>query len=111
MGDQKLTSQAKEDNERLGPILLQNSRASRVIAASWELHRPRLAANSVGSGGAALIETSDATGQSHSTPGRYALWWWATDQLAEAPQILGDGRQRELKLGAAWTSQPEPAEP
>ena len=37
--------------------------------------------------------------------------WWATDQFAEAPQILGDGGKRELELGAAWTSQPEPTEP
>ena len=58
-----------------------------------------------------FTETSNATEQSHNTPGRHALWWWATDQFAEAPQILGDGRERELELGAAWTSQSEPTEP
>ena len=37
-------------------------------------------------------------------------WWWASDEFAEASQVLGDGGKGELELGAAWTAQPEPTE-
>ena len=94
---------------RFEPILLQKSPLKFVIAP-WQLDRAYLPLPRSGGDGT-LTETPNATGESHSTPGGYALWWWATDQSAEAAQILGDGGERELELCAAWTSQSEPAEP
>jgi hypothetical protein len=48
----------------------------------------------------------DAGRNSCSIPG--GQWRWASDHFAEAPQVLSDGRECELELGAAWTAQPEP---
>jgi hypothetical protein len=39
------------------------------------------------------------------------MWWWATNQLTETPEVLGNGCKRELELGAAWTPQSQPTEP
>jgi hypothetical protein len=36
---------------------------------------------------------------------------WARDQRREAPQVLGDGGQNELVLGASWATQPKATEP
>ena len=52
----------------------------------------------------------------HSTQlSRYAMrvgssGWWPSDQRCEPPQVLGDGGQNELILGASWTAQSKPAE-
>jgi len=35
---------------------------------------------------------------------------WSSDQRCEPPQVLGDGGQNELNLGASWTTQSKPAE-
>ena len=36
--------------------------------------------------------------------------WWSSDQRCEPPQVLGNGSQNELILGASWTAQSKPAE-
>jgi hypothetical protein len=56
------------------------------------------------------VRHRDAIEHSRDAPGHHG-WWWATDQFAEASQILGDCRERELELCAAWTSQSQPTEP
>ena len=37
-------------------------------------------------------------------------WWRPRNQRCEPSQVLGDGGQYELILGASWTTQPKPAE-
>jgi hypothetical protein len=49
-------------------------------------------------------------GSSRNARGTYG-WRWTSDQFAEAAQVLGDGRQGELKLRPAWAPQSEPAQP
>ena len=49
-------------------------------------------------------------------PPRYAIHrapsgWRPGDQRCEPPQVLGDGGQNKLILGASWTAQSKPAEP
>jgi hypothetical protein len=36
--------------------------------------------------------------------------WWSSDQRCEPPQVLGNGSQNKLILGASWTAQSKPAE-
>ena len=36
--------------------------------------------------------------------------WRSRNQRCEPSQVLGDGGQYELILGASWTTQPKPAE-
>jgi hypothetical protein len=36
--------------------------------------------------------------------------WRPRDQGCEPPQVLSDGGQNKLILGASWTTQPKPAE-
>ena len=36
--------------------------------------------------------------------------WWSRNQRCEPPQVLGDGSQNELILGASWTAQSKAAE-
>jgi len=37
--------------------------------------------------------------------------WWSRDQRREAPQILSDGSQNKLILGASWATKPKPTKP
>ena len=37
--------------------------------------------------------------------------WWSRNQRREAPQILSDGSQNKLILGASWTTKPKPTKP
>jgi hypothetical protein len=37
--------------------------------------------------------------------------WWSRNQRREAPQILSDGSQNQLVLGAPWTTKPKPTKP
>src|SRR5690348_8999922 len=38
-------------------------------------------------------------------------WWRVRDQLREAPEVLGDGREHELVLCATRATQTQPAQP
>ena len=38
-------------------------------------------------------------------------WWWSRNQRREAPQILSDGSQNKLILGASWTTKSKPTKP
>ena len=71
--------------------------------------RPVLPLAPLGAAALMLTETRYCTEHLHRTRSRYR-WRWATNQFAEAAQVLGDGGERELELGAAWTSQSESAE-
>lgn len=46
---------------------------------------------------------------------RYAIQspsrWWSRSQRSEAPQILSDGSQNKLILGASWATKPKPTKP
>jgi hypothetical protein len=37
--------------------------------------------------------------------------WWSRNQRREAPQILSDGSQNKLVLGAPWTTTPKSTKP
>src|SRR3977135_1695202 len=37
--------------------------------------------------------------------------WWSRNQRCEPPQVLGDGSQNKLILGASWATQSKPTEP
>ncbi|MET4035861.1 hypothetical protein ABIB94_007558 [Bradyrhizobium sp. JR7.2] len=37
--------------------------------------------------------------------------WWSRNQRREPPQILSDGSQNKLVLGAPWAAQSKSAEP
>jgi hypothetical protein len=37
--------------------------------------------------------------------------WWSRNERREAPQILSDGSQNKLVLGAPWATKPEPTKP
>ena len=38
-------------------------------------------------------------------------WWWSDDELGEPAEVLRDGGQHKLELGAAWPAQSQTAEP
>lgn len=37
--------------------------------------------------------------------------WWSRNERREAPQILSDGSQNKLVLGAPWATKPKPTKP
>ena len=37
--------------------------------------------------------------------------WWSRNERREAPQILSDGSQNKLVLGASWATKPKPTKP
>src|SRR3954447_20898155 len=39
------------------------------------------------------------------------IWRWSGDQRCEPPQVLGDGGENELILGASRAAQPKPPKP
>ena len=103
---------------RLGPILLQKSSVSGAMACFW---RPCRFAEHLLCGQLRLerrplrlhrdaghdCNRVDASHNALDRCGRR----WASNQFAETPQVLGDGRQGELEVSPARAPQSQPAEP
>jgi len=57
------------------------------------------------SAGADALYATPTLRDAHSLSG-----WWPRDQLCKASQILSDGGQNKLVLGASWTTQSKSTE-